>query len=86
VLCHHCLVLCHHCQVLRVVCRCDFNHTLAQELIATIRTALAWLQVHHIYTDEQLKEIKANRAAKAREGHHWPSMERLTSLSLRGKC
>eukprot|EP00775_Hariotina_reticulata_P007642 gene7642-7844_t len=47
-------------KVLRVVCRWDFNPTLAEELLENIQESMEWLDAHHIYTDEQLKQIGVN--------------------------
>jgi hypothetical protein len=51
------------------------------------------LQVHYIYTKEQLEQIKES-SIKLTEGKvrsstatsKWPSLHRLQSLAQRGKC
>jgi hypothetical protein len=51
------------------------------------------LQVHYIYTEEQLERIKAtsirvaqDKARSSASTSNWPSLHRLKSLAQRGKC
>jgi hypothetical protein len=50
------------------------------------------LQVHYIYTKEQLEQIKANsikvteKVLSSTASSKWPSLHRLQSLAQRGKC
>ncbi|WIA28305.1 hypothetical protein OEZ86_010856 [Tetradesmus obliquus] len=80
-------------KVLRVVCRWDFSPTLTNELLDDLQEALDWLEVHYIYTKDQLDQIKATSIKLAEEKvrsssttSKWPSLHRLQSLAERGKC
>lgn len=53
--------------VMRVVCRWDFNTTLVAELLDNLQECMDWLEVHHIYTEDQLKQIEAKTAQQAEE-------------------
>jgi hypothetical protein len=51
------------------------------------QVCLDWLEVHHIYTDEQVAQIEANaarlQARAATAAAHW---QKLSTLNRRGKC
>jgi hypothetical protein len=61
--------------------------------VAAVNVAHALLQVHYIYTAEQLEQIKAKSIRVAQDEARgsaitskWPSLHRLQSLAQRGKC
>eukprot|EP00878_Enallax_costatus_P000864 GHUV01000990.1.p1 GENE.GHUV01000990.1~~GHUV01000990.1.p1 ORF type:complete len:514 (+),score=113.87 GHUV01000990.1:240-1781(+) len=54
-------------KVLRVVCRWDFNPTLVGELLDNLQESMDWLEVHHIYTEDQLQQIEKHEAQQAEE-------------------
>lgn len=72
-------------KVLRIVCRWDFEETLAAELLVDIKESIEWLECHFIYTKDQLAEIEARAAAKSKVSEvarKWKAL----SLNKRGKC
>jgi len=76
-------------KVLRIVCRWDFNPTLAAELIEDLKEALDYLETHHIYSQEQLEEIGAKVAAheeKKKAAPRWVKRHGFVPLNERGKC
>lgn len=76
-------------KVLRIVCRWDFNPTLAAELIEDLKEALDYLETHHIYSQEQREEIGAKVAAheeKKKAAPRWVKRHGFVPLNERGKC
>lgn len=66
-------------QALRVVCREELGPTLARELAADLNKAIAWLDKHYIYTEEQLQQLEGSLP------NHEKGI-REAKFHLRGKC
>lgn len=70
-------------KVLRIVCRWDMNPTMVVELLEDLENAMSYLDTHHIFTPEQLREIMAKELANSRSGS---LAKRFVSFTCRGKC
>lgn len=71
-------------KVLRIVCRYDLGPTMVAELLEDMQEVLEWLRCHHIYTDEQLEQIKRNAETRLNAQHAATKWRK--SLNARGKC
>jgi len=79
-------------QVLRVVCRWDFNPTLAEELLVDIKESMAWLDVSEQMqlpcrkatsaTHDLLFQVQTDQSNAAAARLHMSSFSKYTDLSL----